>query len=83
MARGINDEHRQHRDADEPFEVKDCRAVAATDKALKVVGVHEDDPEHAEWIPRSQIHDDSEIYEDGHTGKLVVTGWFQRKMGWM
>ena len=31
------------------------------------------------WVPLSQIHDDSEVYEKGHKGKLVVTQWLADK----
>lgn len=79
MGRGIRDEDNSE---DEPHEIEDCEAVASTEKALKVRGTHPND-DGSEWIPLSQIHDDSEVYEDGHKGKLVVTAWFARKMGWI
>jgi hypothetical protein len=34
------------------------------------------------WVPLSVIHDDSEVYADGHTGKLVVHRWFAEKERW-
>ena len=43
-------------------------AVAETEKAIKV----EIDGEEL-WVPKSQIDDDSEVFEKGHEGKLVVT----------
>jgi hypothetical protein len=27
------------------------------------------------WIPKSQIDDDSEVYEEGHEGTLVIPLW--------
>lgn len=27
------------------------------------------------WIPKSQVHDDSEVYERGGTGALIITRW--------
>jgi hypothetical protein len=27
------------------------------------------------WIPKSQIHDDSEVWHKGDEGKLVITQW--------
>jgi hypothetical protein len=33
------------------------------------------------WIPKSQIHDDSEVYREGDTGKLVITEWIAREKG--
>jgi hypothetical protein len=35
------------------------------------------------WIPESQVHDDSEVYDLETHGKLVVTLWFARKEGWV
>ena len=34
------------------------------------------------WIPKSQIHDDSECYDADTAGALVVTEWFAKKQGW-
>ena len=31
------------------------------------------------WIPQRAIHEDSEVYEDGHKGTLVVHDWFAEK----
>lgn len=31
------------------------------------------------WIPKSQIHDDSEVYDDDHEGKLVVSEWIAKE----
>jgi hypothetical protein len=35
------------------------------------------------WIPKSQVHDDSEVYDvcEGREGKLVITQWFAEKTG--
>ncbi len=27
------------------------------------------------WIPKSHIHDDSEVYKDGTEGELIVSEW--------
>ncbi len=27
------------------------------------------------WIPKSQIDDDSEVFEEGHYGTLIITQW--------
>lgn len=55
-----------------------AQAIAGTEKALRVQLASED---HPRWIPRSQIHDDSEVYDldDNGTGDLVVTRWFAEK----
>jgi len=34
------------------------------------------------WVPKSVVHDDSEVYKDGSSGKLVVQEWFAEKEGW-
>ena len=37
------------------------------------------------WIPFSQIHDDSDIFDnadDGDKGDMVVTQWFAEQKGW-
>ena len=33
------------------------------------------------WIPKKVIHADSEVFEPGHKGKLVVARWFAEKEG--
>lgn len=33
------------------------------------------------WIPKSQITDDSEVYETGTEGTLVVTEWIAEQKG--
>lgn len=37
------------------------------------------------WIPKSQIHDDSEVYrgETGETGEVVVTAWWAEMQAWI
>ena len=35
------------------------------------------------WIPKSQIHDNSEVWKKGDVGMIVVTEWFARKMEWI
>jgi hypothetical protein len=60
------------------------KAIRATDKALLVRMEDEDfnKGENEVWIPRSVIHDDSECYEDGDDGKVVVESWWAEKQGW-
>ena len=53
-----------------------------TDAALLV----EDENGEEVWIPLSQIHDDSEIWDEskvGETGKLVIPEWLATKKGWL
>ena len=34
------------------------------------------------WVPQSQIHDDSEVWQEGDSGTLVVTRWIAEQKGW-
>jgi hypothetical protein len=48
-----------------------------TAKAILVIIPDLDDAEV--WIPKSVVHDDSEVYDSGHTGELVLPQWFVDK----
>lgn len=74
MSRGFRDED----DDDEPVTFLEVRATRETDLALLCVING-----RPQWIPKSQITDDSEVFEvgDGAPGKLAITGWFARKEG--
>lgn len=62
---------------DECVEIEvDTPVRRVTSKAILVVVEGEE-----KWIPQSLIHDDSEIYGEGHTGTLIVPEWFARKEG--
>ncbi len=68
----------KHRD-DGGFEVGEAECVHDSGKALKcrIDGVGE------EWVPQSQIHDDSEVYGNGDRGTLVVSTWYAEQKGWL
>ena len=34
------------------------------------------------WVPKSVLHDDSEVYKMGDKGRLIVKTWFAEKEGW-
>lgn len=72
MARGFRDDDREP----ELVTIENVRAVAASSLALCV----EIDGE-AHWLPESQIHADSEVFEVGHFGRLVITRWIAEKKG--
>lgn len=57
-----------------------ARALRQTDKALLVQLDSEDEPR---WVPQSQIHDDSDVYDADRnaTGLLIVTKWWADKAG--
>lgn len=58
----------------------EARVKRSTDKALLVVLLDRDEEER--WIPRSQVHDDSEVFdEENREGTLIVSAWFAEKEG--
>jgi len=61
---------------DDVEEIKDVVCERETPKAILVKsnGV-------STWVPKSVIHDDSEVYKEGTSGKLVVARWFAEKEG--
>lgn len=61
---------------DDTAEFEDVLCKRETGKACLCII---DGEEH--WIPKSQIHDDSEVYEEGHEGRLVVTQWIAEQKG--
>lgn len=63
-------------DGNEPFRAEDVLCKRQTDKAILCVIDSED-----VWVPLSIVHDDSEVYAQGHEGTLVVPKWFARKNG--
>ncbi len=60
--------------------IEDCLCTAETDLAIQVTG---EDIDADTWVPKSQVHDDSEVYKLHDTGVLVVTEWFARQRGWL
>jgi hypothetical protein len=61
----------------------EAELIADTGKAILVqFGI----ADCQEWIPESQIHEDSELYSGcdiGRTGAVVVTEWFARQKRWL
>lgn len=65
------------RDGDETEEFAGVEAKKGTDKAVLCAI-----PEHGEqWIPRSQIAEESEVQDEGDTGTLVVSAWIAKEKG--
>jgi len=62
------------------FEVE-AKCTKETEKAILVEA--KDLPDGQAWIPKSVIDDDSEVYEKGHEGTLVVKSWFAEREGWI
>jgi hypothetical protein len=81
MPRGYRDEDpaprsRTSDEAPESFRMEHVRALKSTKKALLCIIDGEED-----WIPFSQITDDSEVYQQGDEGTLIITRWLAYKKG--
>lgn len=61
---------------DDPFALGEAKALGETEKALKVLL---DGADEEMWVPKSCVHDDSEVWKKGDEGKLVVKTWFAEK----
>jgi len=61
-----------------PVELGKAKVKRETNKALLCFV---DDLAREIWIPKSQIHDDSEVFDgnDNSEGELVVKAWFAEK----
>lgn len=62
----------------EPVSVDGCTCLRETDKALLI------EAEGSEfWVPKSQVHDDSEVFDAGKhaTGVLVIPRWLAEEKG--
>lgn len=62
----------------EPIRIEDAKCIAATSKAICV----EIDGEEY-WIPQSQVHEDSEVYNHGDQGTLVISEWIAKQKGFI
>lgn len=73
---------REEDDAGVPFD--DCEVLVETTKALLVKCESNDDfndKPDGRWIPKSQIHDNSDVSKKGDKGTLVLKTWFANKEG--
>lgn len=59
---------------------EDVKALKLSDsgKALLCCGLVEGKDT---WVPLSQIHEDSEVFEVGHEGTLIVSEWWANTAG--
>ena len=64
--------------ADETVEIDDVTVEAETDRALLCVI-----DEGQRWITKSVVHEDSEVFEQGDQGTLVLFRWFAEKEGFV
>lgn len=64
------------------YRVEHAECVKQTGKALLIEAPEFEEPE---WVPQSQIDDDSDVFDDQEhaSGTLVVTFWFAQRRGWI
>ncbi len=81
LEKRVEEEMRRNNDGDEPHTLGHAKVLAETDKALQV---QVKDLKQTVWIPKSVIHDDSEVFNStsDFEGELFVKRWFARKEGW-
>lgn len=64
------------------FRRKSVQATAETEKALRV-SFHDGKARRDVWVPKSHIHDDSEVFAEGDEGDLVVSRWIAEQKDWI
>jgi hypothetical protein len=64
------------------IEYEGCKIVHATHEAILVL-IPEVDEEEPQWVPQSQVHDDSEIWRKGDAGTLTITQWWAERQEWV
>ena len=65
-------------DGDDPFYFEVSDVLKNTGAALLVVT----DDMGEQWIPISQIHDDSEVEDVGDSGVMAIKHWLAVDRGW-
>lgn len=60
------------------YYVGKVKSIRESDKAL-LVRVEDE----GLWIPKSQIHDDSEVWKEGQEVDFFVSEWFAEQKGWI
>jgi hypothetical protein len=75
MSSGSEDEMKENQ-----FSIDDAICVGETALAICVEAQSIDG---MAWVPKSQVHDDSEVYSEDDEGTLIVTAWFAEKQGWL
>lgn len=55
-----------------------AKCIKASDKAILV---KLEDVEEPVWFPQTHVDEDSEVYEVGHHGDLVVSEWIAAQKG--
>lgn len=64
------------------YDVEDAVCIRESDSG-KAILVRAPVFEEPEWIAKSQITEDSEVYKTGTSGTLIVTEWLAEQKGWL
>lgn len=64
------------------FDIDAARILRDSDSGMAVL-VEAPELSDPVWIPKSLIHDDSEVFEVGHEGTILIASWFAEKKGWL
>jgi hypothetical protein len=59
-------------------EFEECKGIGESDMAVRVKCAEIYNPF---WVPKSMIHDDSEVYKAFTEGNLIVRRWWAEKKG--
>lgn len=62
---------------------KNASCEADTEEAIRVTSPDFDFDKNPCWFPKSVIHDDSEVWQKGTRGTLIVKHWFAENNGWI
>lgn len=57
--------------------IREVECTAESEKAILV----DDGVGFEQWVPKSVIDDDSEVWQKGQEGDLVVAGWWAKQHG--
>lgn len=74
---------RDEDEEDEPFVLPDAECIGESARAIRVSAPDLLDPV---WLPKSVVHEDSEVWDFSEEGKgpgdLLVARWFAEKEAW-
>ena len=56
----------------------EAKGIRATDRAVLI----KFDDGNEDWIPRTQISTESEVYDKGTEGTVVITKWLAEQRNW-
>ena len=65
---------------DDKYIIDDVSCIRMTERAILVrIPAIAREPQ---WVPQSQIDDDSEVWQPGDSGTLIVSQWLADEKGW-